>query len=100
MEIVILLCYAIYRETNKEGARTMEEHSVPMTEAMYYVLSRFFARGTATPCMQRVRERSAGVVMGPGTLYGVLTRMRQDGWIIPDATTGPQGLPAHPAGPP
>ena len=32
--------------------------------------------------MQRIRELSGGrVEMGSGTLYGVLTRMKQDGWI-------------------
>lgn len=67
----------------------MEEHSVPMTEAMYYVLLSLLRPGHGYAVMQRVRERSGGrVVMGPGTLYGVLTRMRQDGWIIPDADDG------------
>lgn len=55
----------------------------PMTEAMYYILLALWNR----PChgyavMQQVGELSGGrIAMGPGTLYGVLTRMDKDGWI-------------------
>jgi DNA-binding PadR family transcriptional regulator len=33
-------------------------------------------------------ERFAGVRLGPGTLYGAITRLERSGWIIPVATTG------------
>ena len=56
--------------------------SQPMTEAMYYILLALLRPGYGYGMMQRIRELSGGRVdMGPGTLYGVLTRMKQDGWI-------------------
>ncbi len=60
----------------------MPEHTPPMTEAMYYILLALLKPGHGYGMMQRFRELSGGrVVMGPGTLYGVLTRMKKDGWI-------------------
>ena len=54
----------------------------PMTEAMYYILLALLHPSHGYGMMQRIRELSGGrLVMGPGTLYGVLTRMRQAGWI-------------------
>ena len=54
--------------------------SQPMTEAMYYILLALLRPGYGYGMMQRIRELSGGRVdMGPGTLYGVLTRMKQDG---------------------
>lgn len=54
----------------------------PMTEAMFYVLLALEKPGHGYATMQRIRELSGGrLVMGPGTLYGVLTRMKKDGWI-------------------
>lgn len=56
--------------------------SAPMTEATYYILL-----AVTRPChgyamMSRITELSGGrLEMGPGTLYGVLTRMKKDGWI-------------------
>ena len=39
-------------------------------------------RRAATPLMQRIKELSGGrIEMGPGTLYGVLTRMNKEGLI-------------------
>ena len=55
----------------------------PMTEAMYYILLALLRPGHGYGMMQRIKELSGGrLVMGPGTLYGVLSRMRSDGWII------------------
>lgn len=55
----------------------------PMTEAMYYILLALLRPGHGYGMMQRIRELSGGrLVMGPGTLYGVLNRMRKDGWIV------------------
>ena len=55
----------------------------PMTEAMYYILLALLRPGHGYGMMQRIRELSSGRInMGPGTLYGVLTRMQKDGWIV------------------
>ena len=54
----------------------------PMTEAMYYILLSLENPVHGYGMMQRIRELSHDrVKMGPGTLYGVLPRMRNDGWI-------------------
>ena len=56
--------------------------SQPMTEAMYYILLSLENPVHGYGMMKRIRELSHDrVKMGPGTLYGVLTRMRNDGWI-------------------
>jgi len=56
--------------------------TTPMTEAMYYILLSLEQPVHGYGMMQRIRELSHDrVKMGPGTLYGVLTRMRHDGWI-------------------
>jgi DNA-binding PadR family transcriptional regulator len=53
-----------------------------MTEAAYYVLLSLLETGYGYGMMQRIRELSGGrLEMGPGTLYGVLTRMRKEGLI-------------------
>lgn len=67
----------------------MQGHSTPMTEAMYYILLALYHPGHGYAMMQRIRELSGGrLVMGPGTLYGVLSRMRQTGWITLDGDDG------------
>ena len=54
----------------------------PMTEAMYYILLALTKPGYGYGMMQRIRELSRGrIEMGPGTLYGVLTRMNKEGLI-------------------
>ena len=54
----------------------------PMTEAMYYILLALLEPGHGYGMMQRIREISHGrMEMGPGTLYGVLNRMKKEGWI-------------------
>ena len=59
----------------------MNEHQ-PMTEAMYYILLSLLKPGHGYGMMRRIRELSGGrVEMGPGTLYGVLTRMKKEGLI-------------------
>ncbi|MEH7251882.1 PadR family transcriptional regulator [Neobacillus niacini] len=51
----------------------------PMTEAMYYVLLALMNPNHGYQLMQAITEVSNGrVIMGPGTLYGVLTRMQKD----------------------
>lgn len=55
----------------------------PMTEAMYYILLSLLKPGHGYGMMQRIRELSGGrLEMGPGTLYGVLSRMNKDGLIV------------------
>lgn len=54
----------------------------PMSEAMFYILLALLHPGHGYGMMQRIRELSRGRIdMGPGTLYGVLSRMRKDGLI-------------------
>ena len=54
----------------------------PMTEAMYYVLLALMHPNHGYQLMQAITEVSNGrVIMGPGTLYGVLTRMQKEGLI-------------------
>ena len=61
----------------------------PMTEAAYYILLALLKPGHGYGMMQRIRELSGGrLVMGPGTLYGVLSRMSKEGLII---LTGEEG---------
>ncbi len=55
----------------------------PMTEAMYYILLALLHPGHGYGMMQRIKELSGGrILMGPGTLYGVLTRMNREGLIL------------------
>ena len=52
----------------------------PMTEATYYILLALMKPGHGYGMMQRIKELSGGrIEMGPGTLYGVLTRMNKEG---------------------
>ena len=54
----------------------------PMTEAAYYILLSLLHPGHGYGMMQRIRELSRGrLVMGPGTLYGALSRMSREGPI-------------------
>ena len=69
------LCYYYARRYIATQNSCREEGSAlpdaqPMTEAMYYVL------------LGRIREISGGrLEMGPGTLYGILTRLKKEGLI-------------------
>jgi len=61
----------------------------PMTEAMYYVLLALINPAHGYRLMQEINGVSHGrVVMGPGTLYGVLARMQKDGLIRLDKDDG------------
>ena len=61
----------------------------PMTEAMYYILLSLLRPGHGYGMMQRIKELSGGrLEMGPGTLYGVLSRMDREGLIT---FTGEEG---------
>ncbi|MEH7381192.1 PadR family transcriptional regulator [Bacillus sp. JJ1533] len=66
----------------KEGMLGMAYSGGPMTEAMYYVLLALMHPNHGYQLMQAISEVSNGrVKMGPGTLYGVLSRMQKDGLI-------------------
>lgn len=54
----------------------------PMTEAMYYILLALINPNHGYQLMTAVEQVSNGrVKMGPGTLYGVLTRLQKDNLI-------------------
>lgn len=56
--------------------------SEPMTEAMYYILLALYSPNHGYAIMQEIEKISGGrVKMGPGTLYGVLTRLVKNGLI-------------------
>lgn len=53
-----------------------------MTEAMYYVLLALYRPNHGYQLMQAIAEVSKGrIEMGPGTLYGILTRLQKEGLI-------------------
>ena len=61
----------------------------PMSEAMYYILLALRHLVHGYGIMQRVRELSGGrLVLGPGTLYGILTRMQGEGLIVLEGING------------
>ena len=61
----------------------------PMSEAMYYILLALLQPVHGYGVMQRVRELSGGrLVLGPGTLYGILTRMHTEGYIRLESAEG------------
>lgn len=65
------------------------ESQAPMTEANYYILLALRKPGHGYGMMQRIKELSGGrIEMGPGTLYGVLSRMNKEGLI---QLTGEEG---------
>lgn len=51
----------------------------PMTEAMYYILLALMNPNHGYQLMGAIEQVSNGrIKMGPGTLYGVLTRLQND----------------------
>ncbi|SHK13833.1 PadR family transcriptional regulator [Desulforamulus aeronauticus] len=55
----------------------------PMTEAMYYILLALMNPNHGYQLMAAIDQVSNGrIKMGPGTLYGVLTRLQKDGLIV------------------
>ncbi|WP_313126688.1 PadR family transcriptional regulator [Proteiniclasticum ruminis] len=56
--------------------------STPMTEATFYILLSLIHPSHGYGMMQSIKELSKGrLIMGPGTLYGVLTRMNKEDLI-------------------
>lgn len=61
----------------------------PMTEAMYYVLLALREPQHGYALLSAVSEISRGrLTMGPGTLYGVLTRMQKERLIALEEDDG------------
>ncbi|MEG1721094.1 MAG: PadR family transcriptional regulator [Pseudoflavonifractor sp.] len=61
----------------------------PMTEANYYVLLALMKPGHGYQLMAEIAAVSDGrVQMGPGTLYGILTRLHNEGLIAMVADDG------------
>lgn len=61
----------------------------PMTEAMYYILLALMHPSHGYGLMNTIEEVSNGrIKMGPGTLYGVLSRMLKDGLILLETDDG------------
>jgi DNA-binding PadR family transcriptional regulator len=61
----------------------------PMTEAMYYVLLTLMNPNHGYQLMHSITEVSNGRLhMGPGTLYGVLSRMQKEGLIVLEEDDG------------
>ncbi|PKM88893.1 MAG: PadR family transcriptional regulator [Firmicutes bacterium HGW-Firmicutes-12] len=55
----------------------------PMTEAMYYILLALMNPNHGYQLMALIDQVSKGrIKMGPGTLYGVLTRLQKDELIV------------------
>lgn len=55
----------------------------PMTEAMYYILLTLMNPNHGYQLMAEIEQISNGrIKMGPGTLYGVLTRLQKDELIV------------------
>jgi len=55
----------------------------PMTEAMYYILLALMNPNHGYQLMGAIEQVSNGrIKMGPGTLYGVLTRLQKDELIV------------------
>lgn len=61
----------------------------PMTEAMYYVLLALAHPAHGYALMQQIRTISNGrVQMGPGTMYGLLSKMQNEDWIRLEESDG------------
>ncbi len=61
----------------------------PMTEAMYYVLLALLEPQHGYALLSAVSDISGGrLAMGPGTLYGVLTRMQKEKLIVLEEDDG------------
>ena len=54
-----------------------------MTDPTILVLSSLAGGDKHGYAMMEDIERFAGVRLGPGTLYGAITRLEQQGWIAP-----------------
>ena len=61
----------------------MENKNQPLTEALFYILLAVRKPIHGYGIIQEVSELTGGRVnLGPGTLYGVLSRMSREGLIV------------------
>ena len=80
------ICYYYVRRYiathNSKGGERMADIGQPMSEAAFYILLALLKPSHGYSMMARISELSKGRVhMGPGTLYGALTRMKKEGLI-------------------
>lgn len=62
--------------------RTVDDH-LPLTHTTYYILLALGSSLHGYGIMQKVEEMSKGTVrLGPGTLYGALSKLEKDGLIV------------------
>ena len=59
------------------------ESLLPLTPGMFQVLIALADGDKHGYAMMEDIERFAGVKLGPGTLYGAITRLEENGWIAP-----------------
>lgn len=58
------------------------EKSIPLTEALFYILLAVRHPNHGYGIIQEVEELTAGrVVLGAGTLYGAIQSLEKKGWI-------------------
>ena len=77
--------YHVMRYTvthNNKESDNVSYSGGPMTEAMYYILLALVNPNHGYQLMATIEQVSNGrIKMGPGTLYGVLTRLQKDNLI-------------------
>ena len=62
----------------------MQQQSI--SEAMYYIMLSLLQPAYGYEMMKGIKELSGGrIEMGPGTLYGIISRMKKDGLIKQEA---------------
>ncbi|WP_240795487.1 PadR family transcriptional regulator [Aquibacillus halophilus] len=72
-----------------EGDRMLDSQPTPMTEAMYYVLLALNQPLHGYAVMDVVKQVSNDrVLMGPGTLYGIIKRLQKDRLIVLEELDG------------
>src|SRR5690554_4475472 len=68
-----------YIVIHNNGVNNLSYSGSPMTEAMYYILLALINPNHGYQLMAAIESVSNGrIKMGPGTLYGVLTRLQKD----------------------
>lgn len=65
------------------------EKYLPLTESTYYTMLTLLEPQHGYIIMQKVKEISGDtVVMGPGTLYGILSMLEKEGFIVKVSEAG------------
>lgn len=60
----------------------MDDKSIPLTEAIFYILLAVRKPNHGYGIIQEVEQLTKGrVVLGPGTLYGAIQSLVKKGWI-------------------